>query len=87
VYDFPDEAKFLSDDDRLRVYRRLKEDQQSSAEHEAFKLDYFYASIKDWKTYTAGLICMGCGGGLYAFSLNLPTSISIFLRLGHALTK
>lgn len=74
VHDFPDEAKFLSDDDRLRVYYRLKRDRQSSAEHEAFKWAYFWSSVRDWKTYTAGLIYMGCGGGLYAFSLFLPTS-------------
>jgi sugar phosphate permease len=34
VHDFPQEATFLSDDDRARVIRRLKEDQQASAEHE-----------------------------------------------------
>lgn len=34
VHDFPDRATFLSDDDRARVIRRLKEDQQASAEHE-----------------------------------------------------
>lgn len=60
VYDFPDEAKFLSDVDRQRVLRRLKADQQSSAEHEEFKSSYFWASIKDWKTYLSALIFMGC---------------------------
>ena len=59
VFDFPDEAKFLSDDDRQRVIRRLKADQQSSAEHEAFKMDYFWASVKDWKTWLYALIYMG----------------------------
>lgn len=34
VHDFPDQATFLSPDDRARVIRRLKEDQQASAEHE-----------------------------------------------------
>ena len=52
VHDFPDEAKFLTDEDRRRVIRRLKLDKQSSAEHEEFKLDYLWASLKDWKTYT-----------------------------------
>jgi hypothetical protein len=36
VHDFPQEATFLSDDDRARVIRRLKEDQQASAEHEVY---------------------------------------------------
>lgn len=74
VQDFPDEAKFLSPEDRLRVYHRLKADQQASAEHEAFKWSYAWASLKDWKTYMYAMICMGSGGPLYAFSLFLPTS-------------
>ncbi|KAK5272994.1 hypothetical protein LTR99_002388 [Exophiala xenobiotica] len=76
VHDFPDDAKFLSDADRRRVIRRLKLDQQSSAEHEEFKLDYLWASLKDWKTYTGMIIYMGCDGALYAFSLFLPTIIA-----------
>lgn len=75
VEDFPDEAKFLSVDDRRRVIRRLKEDKQSSAEHEEFKLTYLWASLKDWKTYTGMLIYMGAVAPLYAFSLFLPTII------------
>ncbi|RVX72247.1 hypothetical protein B0A52_04451 [Exophiala mesophila] len=75
IHDFPDEAKFLSEDDRRRVIRRLKADQQSSAEHEEFKLAYLWASLKDWKTYTGMIIYMGCDGSLYAFSLFLPTIV------------
>lgn len=75
VQDFPDEAKFLSIDDRRRVIRRLKADKQSSAEHEEFKMAYFWASVKDWKTYTGMLIYMGALGPLYAFSLFVPTII------------
>ncbi|CAG8394312.1 unnamed protein product [Penicillium salamii] len=76
VYDFPDQARFLSSDDRKRVLRRLALDQQSSAEHEEFKMDYFWASVKDWKTYTGAVIYMGADGALYAFSLFVPTIIS-----------
>jgi sugar phosphate permease len=75
VHDFPDEANFLSAEDRVRVYHRLKVDQQASAEREAFKWTYVTASLKDWKTYTSCLIFMGQGGGLYAFSLFLPSSM------------
>lgn len=80
VHDFPDEAKFLSDADRARVIRRLKADKQSSAEHEEFKMDYFWASVKDWKTYAFSVIYMGCDGALYAFSLFLPTIINELVR-------
>lgn len=75
VQDFPDDAKFLSVDDRRRVLRRLKEDKQSSAEHEEFKFEYLWASLKDWKTYTGMVIYMGCVSPLYAFSLFVPTII------------
>lgn len=62
VYDFPDSATFLSDDDRKRVVARLKADQQSSAAYEEFKMDYFWASVKDWKTTMFAIIYMGCDG-------------------------
>ncbi|OAX81537.1 hypothetical protein ACJ72_04116 [Emergomyces africanus] len=76
VHDFPDQATFLSSDDRKRVIRRLAADKQSSAEHEKFKMDYLWASLKDWKTYTSAIIFMGCDGALYAFSLFVPTIIN-----------
>jgi MFS family permease len=84
VHDFPDDAKFLSDDDRKRVLRRLKADGQSSAEHEEFKMAYFWASVGDWKTWAFAVIYMGCDGALYAFSLFLP---SIIQQLGYSSTK
>lgn len=58
VHDFPDDARFLSDADRARVIRRLKADNQSSAEHEEFKMAYFWASVKDWKTWAFAIIYM-----------------------------
>ncbi|KAK0731008.1 major facilitator superfamily domain-containing protein [Lasiosphaeris hirsuta] len=76
VYDFPDEAKFLSDADRARVLRRLKLDQQSSAEHESFQMKYFWDAVKDWKMWLGMVIYMGCDMPLYAFSLFLPTIIA-----------
>ena len=76
VHDFPDDAKFLSEPDRARVIRRLKLDNQSSAEHEQFKMEYFWAACKDYKTWLLCIIYMGADGPLYAFSLFLPTIIS-----------
>lgn len=75
VHDFPDDAKFLNPQDRARVIRRLKADNQSSAEHEEFKMDYFWAALKDTKTWMLCLVYMGADGPLYAFSLFLPTII------------
>ena len=75
VHDFPDEAKFLSEDDRKRVIRRLKLDGQASANHEKFQMTYFWQSVKDWKTWAFAVIYMGNDGPLYAFSLFIPTII------------
>ena len=75
VHDFPDEARFLSDDDRARVIRRLKLDQQSAAEHEEWNIRYLIAGLKDWKMWLGMAIYMGCDMPLYAFSLFLPTII------------
>lgn len=82
VYDFPDQARFLSDADRARVLRRLALDQQSSAEHEQFKMSYFWASVKDWKTYTGAIVYMGADGSLYAFSLFVPSIIEELVSEG-----
>jgi MFS family permease len=83
VYDFPDRATFLTPDDRARVIRRLRADKQSSAEHEEFKMSYFWASVKDWKTWAFAIIYMGADGALYAFSLFLP---SIVRQMGYTST-
>ncbi|KAG9236270.1 MFS nicotinic acid transporter-like protein [Amylocarpus encephaloides] len=84
VHDFPDEAKFLSTVDRSRVIRRLKMDQQSSAEHEEWKMEYFWKAMKDYKMWLGMVIYMGCDMPLYAFSLFLP---SIIKDLGYTSTR
>lgn len=76
VHDFPDEATFLSPEDRARVIRRLKLDNQSSAEHEEFKMAYLWAAVGDWKTWMGMFLYMGPLMPLYSFSLFLPTIIS-----------
>ncbi|KAM7200208.1 Major facilitator superfamily domain containing protein [Naviculisporaceae sp. PSN 640] len=75
VYDFPDEATFLSEDDRTRVVRRLRLDKQASADHEEFQTLYLWQALKDWKMWLGMAIYMGCDMPLYAFSLFLPTII------------
>lgn len=79
VHDFPDAARFLSPADRVRVIRRLKLDQQSSAGHEEFQTTYLWAALRDWKMWVGMAIYMGCDMPLYAFSLFLP---SIIVNLG-----
>jgi hypothetical protein len=76
VQDFPSEAKFLSESERARLLRRLRDDQQSSAEDEAFQMSYFWQAVTDWKMYLGMAIYMGCDMPLYAFSLFLPSIIT-----------
>ena len=75
VHDFPLEARFLSKDDRARVLLRLKRDNQSSAHHEDFKLEYLWAALKEWKMYNGMVMYMGILMPLYSFSLFLPSII------------
>lgn len=75
VHDFPHQStRFLRPEERQRLVERLQADGQASAEQEDFRWSHLQASFKDWKTYTSSIIYMGLGGGLYAFSLFLPTS-------------
>ena len=47
-------------------------------------MEYFWASVMDWKTWLYALIYMGADCPLYAFSLFLP---SIVAGLGYTSTK
>ncbi|KAF5323566.1 hypothetical protein D9611_005788 [Ephemerocybe angulata] len=84
VQDFPDNAKFLTEIERVYVIRRLQADSKYSASGEAFKRSYIWQSLKDWKTYVAMGLYMGFDGPLYAFSLFLPTIIN---QLGFGATR
>ncbi|KAL2267383.1 hypothetical protein VTJ83DRAFT_4660 [Remersonia thermophila] len=76
VHDFPSEAKFLSREDLARVLRRLREDNQSSAEQESYSHGALWSSLLDWKMWLGMAIYMGTTVPLYAFSIFLPTIIS-----------
>ncbi|PPJ56559.1 hypothetical protein CBER1_03885 [Cercospora berteroae] len=83
VFDWPDTARFLTPDERLRVRRRLAEDKQSSTGEEYDKR-HIIAALKDWKCWGYAVIYMGNLCPLYAFSLFLPT---ILTGMGHSGTK
>ncbi|KAF4470265.1 allantoate permease [Fusarium albosuccineum] len=72
VFDWPDTARFLTEEDRIRVQRRLIMDRQGRTA-EDFDKRHIFAAMKDWKTYGYMVIYMGCLMPLYAFSLFLPT--------------
>ncbi|KAF1949030.1 MFS general substrate transporter [Byssothecium circinans] len=73
VFDFPDTARFLTPDERLRAQRRLRADNQTRAEEEKISRKYVFQAVKDWKTWLFALQYMGCLCALYSFSLFLPT--------------
>ncbi|KAH7210243.1 major facilitator superfamily domain-containing protein [Fusarium oxysporum] len=83
VFDWPDTARFLSPEDRVRVQRRLILDRQGRTA-EDFDKRHIWAAMKDWKTYGYMVIYMGSLMPLYAFSLFLPT---ILRSMGHVGTK
>ena len=51
IQDFPDTAKFLTEEERTAVIRRLQVDDQYSAAGESFKMRYIFKSLSDWKTW------------------------------------
>lgn len=73
VFDFPDTARFLTRDEKLRTMRRLTADNQARAETEKLNRKYIFAALKDWKTWGYAVLYMGCLCPLYSFSLFLPT--------------
>ncbi|KAK6367905.1 hypothetical protein LTS17_010057 [Exophiala oligosperma] len=80
VPNWPDTARFLSEDDRIRLRRRLAKDKQSSTA-EAYDKRHIIAAFKDWKTWGFGFVLVGAEIALYAFSLFLPT---ILAGMGYA---
>uniref|UniRef100_A0A8H7N4Q1 Major facilitator superfamily (MFS) profile domain-containing protein n=1 Tax=Bionectria ochroleuca TaxID=29856 RepID=A0A8H7N4Q1_BIOOC len=59
VFDWPETASFLNEDDRIRVQRRLIKDRQGRTA-EDFDKRHIYAALKDWKTYGYMVIYGGC---------------------------
>jgi hypothetical protein len=51
IQDFPDTAKFLTEEERTVVIRRLQSDDQFSAAGENLKMKFIKKSFADWKTW------------------------------------
>lgn len=82
--DFPEDAKFLSPEERKFIVQRLQADQKFSAAGEAFKWDSLFKAVVDWKTWVGMMIYAGVDGPLYAFSVFTPSIIS---QLGYTATR
>ncbi|KAF2456668.1 major facilitator superfamily transporter [Lineolata rhizophorae] len=73
MHDYPDTAKFLSEEDRREVQRRLEADRSSLADE--FHLKYFWHAIGDWKIWVHMVITIGIYTPLYSISLFMPTIV------------
>lgn len=51
IQDFPETAKFLTEEERTFIVRRLQQDDRHSAGGEDFKMKYIWQSFGDWKTW------------------------------------
>jgi len=71
--DYPSTAKFLNEDEKREISRRLEDDRSSLADE--FGTQYFWQAIKDWKIWVHMFITIGIYTPLYSFSLFLPTII------------
>ncbi|KAL5513375.1 hypothetical protein ACEPAH_3774 [Sanghuangporus vaninii] len=83
IQDYPATARFLSEEERAFVIRRLQTDDQFSAAGEQLRWRCVWQALTDWKTWIGATVTIGADGPLYAFSLFLPSIIS---QLGFAAT-
>ncbi|KAH9832608.1 MFS general substrate transporter [Rhodofomes roseus] len=83
IQDFPDTARFLTEEERTFVVRRLQADGQVSATGEKLKWQYVWQALIDWKTWLGMALYMGNEGPLYAIALFMP---SIIDQLGYSAT-
>ncbi|PAV19725.1 MFS general substrate transporter [Pyrrhoderma noxium] len=76
IQDFPDTARFLTDEERVVVIARLQNDGMFSAGGEVARWKYIWDSIIDWKTWVGMILYTGANGPLYGFALFLPSIIN-----------
>jgi predicted MFS family arabinose efflux permease len=82
VFDWPETARFLTPDERLRVCRRLIADKHKQPD--VLDKREMHNALRDWKTYLYCIINMGSVAPVYAFSLFLPT---ILVGMGYTGTR
>lgn len=73
LHDYPETAKFLTEDERKEVVRRLKDD--NTALSNEMKGQFVKDAFKDWKIWVNCLIALSNFLPLYSISVFLPTII------------
>ncbi|CZR62603.1 related to allantoate permease [Phialocephala subalpina] len=81
ISDYPDKAKFLTEEEKSEVKRRLAAENDLS---NAFSWQYVRDALTDWKIWAIALVSMMLFTGLYSISLFLPT---ILKDLGYSTNK
>lgn len=81
LYDYPETAGFLTEEERAFVVFRLKyqgqqkNDNMRVAQDDSFKVKHVKAAFTDWQIYMSILVYWGIVAPLYGISLFLPTII------------
>ncbi|KDQ27206.1 hypothetical protein PLEOSDRAFT_1113357 [Pleurotus ostreatus PC15] len=78
LVDFPDTAKFLTQEEREFVVWTKKFDNSSVGEEERFSMDHIWAAFKDWQVWLHILVYFSVVGPLYGITLFLPSIINSF---------
>ena len=65
IQDFPDTARFLSEEERTFVIQRLQTDNQFSAGGENLRWKNVQKSFTDYKTWLSAMNCVGSSRGDY----------------------
>lgn len=73
MYDYADTAKFLNDDEKREIVRRLEEDR--SVLSDRFDIKFMWQAFTDWKIYVHMLITIGIYTPLYSISVFMPTVV------------
>lgn len=98
LYDFPETAKFLTEEERAFVIHRLKYDHNIPKaldsddevvhivvpENQKQGMKYFWDALKDWQVYLHILLYFAVTVPLYGISLFMPT---ILTNLGYTTSK
>ncbi|KAF7557776.1 hypothetical protein G7Z17_g500 [Cylindrodendrum hubeiense] len=79
MHDYPEKAKFLTEQERATVLNRLELDRSSLSNE--FNLKYVKHALVDWKIWVHVIITICVYTGVYSYSLFLPT---IIRDLGYA---
>ena len=72
VTDFPEDAKWLSENERSIVLSRLANDQGRSGLEEKFRLRDLFLIVKDWKVFLSAPIYFSISVSAYGRPLNTP---------------